>query len=340
MITTLAGNGQRGFSGDGGPATQASMAWPQGLALDPTGNLYIADSLNNRIRKVDTAGIIATIAGNGEQGNNMDSQNKGDGGPATQATVHEPAGLAVDSAGNIYVAISGFGKLKKIYWPGAFQSQGFAGDTVFTDDNAQGYILDSTGTHRTTYDLATGKTLITFGYDQANKLISITDRFSNQTVIQRDGSGVPLSITSPDGQATRLTVDGNNHLTAVAYPDNAVNTFTYTPDGLLTGKTDPRGNRFGHQYDTGGLITQVFDPEGGNWGFSRTVDTAGNAFITLQTAEGNATTYQDRTDFSGNYSSIKTDPSAARCPPFPVHSTVSPKRNKLLRSESDDEIRP
>ena len=279
--------------------------------MDPTGNLYIADSFNNRIRMVDTAGIITTIAGNGEPGNTMDNHNNGDGGPATQATVHEPVGLAVDNAGNIYAAISAWGKLKKVSWPGAFQAQGFAGDTVFSDDNALGYILDSTGTHRTTYDLATGKTLVTFGYDQANKLVSITDRFSNQTVIQRDGNGIPLSLTSPDGQVTRLTVDGNNHLTAVAYPDHAVYTFAYTPDGLLTEKTDPRGNRFGHRYDASGLITQVFDPEGGNWGFSRTVDIAGNASIAIQTAEGSATTYQERTDFGGNYTSIKTDPSGA-----------------------------
>ncbi len=306
MIITIAGNGQRGFSGDGGPATQANLAYPQGLALDRTGNLYVADAYNYRIRMVDTGGIITTIAGNGERENN-----NGDGGPATQATVHDPAGLTVDSAGNIYVTISGYGKIKKISWPGAFQSQGFAGDTVFTDDNAQGYILDSTGTHRTTYDLVTGKTLIAFGYDQDNRLISITDRFNNQTVIQRAGSGVPLSITSPDGQMTRLTVDGRNHLTAIAYPDNAVYTFAYTPEGLLTEKVDSRGNRYGHRYDASGLITQVFDPEGGNWGFSRTMDNAGTVSIAIQTAEGNAATYEDRTDFGGNYTSRKTDPSGS-----------------------------
>ncbi|HSO71955.1 MAG TPA: hypothetical protein VLR91_04830, partial [Thermodesulfobacteriota bacterium] len=249
---------------------------------------------------------ITTIAGNGDRENNI-----GEGGPATQATVHDPEGLAVDSAGNIYVTVAEYGKIKKISWPGAFQSQGFAGDTVFTDDNARGYILDSTGTHRTTYDLATGKTLIAFGYDQGNKLISITDRFSNQTVIQRDGSGVPLSITSPDGQVTRLTVDGTNHLTTVAYPDNAVYTFAYTPEGLLIDKGDSRGNRYGHRYDSSGLINQVFDPEGGNWGISRTVDNAGIVSIAIETAEGNATTYQDRTDFSGNYTSLKTDPSGS-----------------------------
>ena len=338
-ITTIAGNGQSGFGGDGGPATQAGIAWPRGLALDPTGNLYIADVSNNRIRKVDKAGIITTIAGNGEQENTFDSQNKGDGGPATQAPVHEPLGLAVDSAGNIYAGISFWGKIKKISWPGAFQSQGLAGDTVFTDDNAQGYILDSTGTHRTTYDLVTGKTLITFGYDQANKLLSITDRFGNQTTIQRDDSGVPLSIRSPDGIVTRLTVDGNNHLTAVTYPDNGANTFTYTSDGLLTGKTDPRGNRFGQQYDAGGLITRVYDPEGGNWGFSRKVDSAGNVFTAIQTAEGNATTYQDQTDFDRRLYSDKDRSLGLGVLLFPFIRRSYRNGTTLLRPGPDDEIR-
>ena len=171
--------------------------------------------------------------------------------------------------------------------------------------------MSSTGLHRSTIDLAGGKTRRTFGYDQADKLVSISDRFGNQTTVQRNGSGVPLSITSPDGIVTRLTVDDNNHLVSVIYPDEGAYTFAYTPDGLLTEKVDPRGNRFGQQYDATGLITRVFDPEGGSWDFSRTVDNAGYTSVTLQTAEGQATTYQDRTDSTGAYASIKTDPAGS-----------------------------
>ena len=82
IITTVAGNGSFGFSGDGGPATSASLANPMGVALDGAGNLFIADLLNNRIRKVDTSGIITTVAGNGS----------GDGGPATSASLRNPPG--------------------------------------------------------------------------------------------------------------------------------------------------------------------------------------------------------------------------------------------------------
>ena len=97
-ITTVAGNGNGGFQGDGGPATQASLYYPKGLAVDPSGNLYIADWLNSRIRVVTPDGIISTVAGNGS------FDYYGDGGPATSAALRFPWGLAVDAAGNVYVA--------------------------------------------------------------------------------------------------------------------------------------------------------------------------------------------------------------------------------------------
>jgi sugar lactone lactonase YvrE len=87
LITTVAGTGHEGFSGDGGPAVLACLDNPRGLAADRLGNLYIADSDNNRIRRVDAAGVITTIAGTGEKGYG------GDGGPATQARFNNPRGL-------------------------------------------------------------------------------------------------------------------------------------------------------------------------------------------------------------------------------------------------------
>src|SRR5258708_4842439 len=85
MITTLAGNGMPGFSGDGGTAGGARVNSPYGVALDNSGNVLIADSANHRIRRVDTmTGIITTVAGNGTAGL------IGDGGPATHASFHDP----------------------------------------------------------------------------------------------------------------------------------------------------------------------------------------------------------------------------------------------------------
>jgi sugar lactone lactonase YvrE len=103
IITTVAGNGTRGFSGDGGPATSAKLYFfnGSGLAVDASGDLFIADTGNNRIRRVDTTtGIITTVAGNGTEGHS------GDGGPATSSELYFPYGVAVDSYGNLLIADS------------------------------------------------------------------------------------------------------------------------------------------------------------------------------------------------------------------------------------------
>lgn len=98
VVTTFAGNGTIGYSGDGGPATAASLSNPAGLAIDGDGNVYISDYNNMVIRKVDPSGIITTFAGNGGHGYS------GDGGPATSAQLQYPVGLAVDNANNVYIA--------------------------------------------------------------------------------------------------------------------------------------------------------------------------------------------------------------------------------------------
>ena len=99
LTSTVAGNGSPGFSGDGGPATSASLNFPTGVAVDGAGNIYIADADNNLIRKVSTGGTIQTVAGNGVAGNS----GAGDGGPATSAPLNAPHAIAVDSTGNLYI---------------------------------------------------------------------------------------------------------------------------------------------------------------------------------------------------------------------------------------------
>jgi uncharacterized protein (TIGR03437 family) len=97
-LTTVAGTGTGGFSGDNGPANLAQLFAPRAVAVDSAGNVYIADYTNQRIRMVSSNGIITTIAGNGK------SSYGGDGGPGTSAALSQPSGLAVDSKFNVYVA--------------------------------------------------------------------------------------------------------------------------------------------------------------------------------------------------------------------------------------------
>ena len=101
-ITTVAGSIglSNSFSGDGGPATSAGLSDPNGVALDSAGNLYIADTNNNRVRKVDLGGIITTVAGSNQAGYS------GDGGAATSAELNTPFGVRVDAAGNLFIADS------------------------------------------------------------------------------------------------------------------------------------------------------------------------------------------------------------------------------------------
>ncbi len=149
VISTIAGTGERGFGGDGGPAVQAQFNWPRGLTMDGAGNLFIADQGNHRIRMVDFAGTISTIAGTGEQGFD------GDGGPATEAQLNSPPGVAVDSEGNLYIADLVNHRIRKVDSSGVISTiagtgeQGFGGDGGPATDAQlhfpQGVAIDAAG---------------------------------------------------------------------------------------------------------------------------------------------------------------------------------------------------
>lgn len=130
IIRTPAGSGVFGFGGDGGPATSARFSTPNGVAVDASGNLFIADLYNDRIRKVDVNGVVTTFAGR------FGGTFSGDGGPATEAGMFDVAGVAVDSKGNVYIAdmdnnrirkVDATGKISTVAGNGAY---GFAGDNV------------------------------------------------------------------------------------------------------------------------------------------------------------------------------------------------------------------
>jgi len=130
-VKTLAagsGDGTTGASGDDGPATSAKLSFPNGIAVDKNGDLFIADSNNNRIRKVSSNGIITTIAGNGTAGFD------GDGGPATSAQLWYPLGVAVDQNGNLFIADSHNSRIRKVSTDGTITTVAGNGTFGFSGD--------------------------------------------------------------------------------------------------------------------------------------------------------------------------------------------------------------
>jgi gliding motility-associated-like protein len=136
IITTIAGTGTVGFSGDGGQATASELNGPNSLAKDAAGNLYIADYQNNVIRKINTAGIITTIAGNNTAGYS------GDGGQASLAELNSPTGLLVDNVGNIFICDEGNNGIRKINTSGIITT--IAGNHIagYTGDGGQASLAE------------------------------------------------------------------------------------------------------------------------------------------------------------------------------------------------------
>ncbi|MFC5467393.1 S-layer homology domain-containing protein [Cohnella suwonensis] len=151
IITTIAGTGVPGFSGDDGPATEAQLNYPRGLALDSDNNVLIIDRDNHRIRKIDSeSGVISTIAGTGSLGYS------GDGGPANNAQLNEPRGIALDLEGNILIADKGNNRIRmidaesgSIMTIAGTGNAGFSGDggpaTSAEFDSPYGVAVDSYG---------------------------------------------------------------------------------------------------------------------------------------------------------------------------------------------------
>ena len=133
-ITTVAGNGTQGFCGDGGPAIQACLHGPEAPAVDAAGNLYIADASNNRVRRVEPDGTITTIAGGNGIADNGIGSFCGDGGPATQACLNAPEALAVDAAGNLYIADNWNNRVRRVAPDGTITTVAGNGTQGFCSD--------------------------------------------------------------------------------------------------------------------------------------------------------------------------------------------------------------
>jgi len=225
IISTIVGSGGSGsFTGDNGPATAATLNVPQGIAFDASGNLFFSDWANYRIRKVDVAGIITTIAGTGTPGYT------GDGGPATIATLGRPTGLAMDNVGNLFIADQDNHAVRKIDLSGNISTVAGTGTPGYTGDTGPATVAQLNHPYYIAFDLS-GNLIIA---DESNHAIRKVDGSGTITTIA--GNGTP-GYSGDGGAAT----DAQLNSPAGVCTDNLGNIFIADPGSHIVRKIDNTG---------------------------------------------------------------------------------------------------
>ncbi|MCL6614543.1 MAG: hypothetical protein K6U03_08025 [Firmicutes bacterium] len=223
IITTVAGTGTAGYSGDGGPATGARLSSPTGVALGPDGSIYIADYSNHRIRRVGPDGIITTVAGTGAAGYG------GDDGPAIGAKLYYCTRITMGPDGSLYIADTYNHRIRQV--SSVFPGFTLGESAIPSEDGSQIYRFDARGRHLATIDALTGTVIHTFHYDERGLLVGIEDADGNNiTGIERNAEGKPVAIVGPYGQRTGLTLDANGYLSTITNPAGETVRLAYTPD--------------------------------------------------------------------------------------------------------------
>ena len=249
------------FGGDGGPAASAQLNFPTSLTLDASGNLFIADRRNHRIRKISSSGIISTVAGAGGELDCRQENFGGDGGPATAARLNEPSGVAVDSRGNLFITDLGNNRIRKVTAAGII-------NTVAGDGGIAGFKGDG-GAARA----ALLNTPIGVAVDRDGNLF-IADNL-NCRIRKVTPAGIITTVARLNSQPRNIAVDNGGNL-FVTYLDNQIRKIS--PEGAITifAGTGTAGT-FG-QGSFGGdggpaTAAQLHNPSG------LAVDDAGNVFI-------------------------------------------------------------
>ena len=298
IITTLAGTGTAGFSGDGGPATQAALARPEAVSVGPSGEVYIVDWDNGRVRVVTPDGTIRTVAGTG------DFVSTGDGGSPLSA------GMDVDWAsvgpnGVMYVAEGPNNRVRAIRPtpPGL----GTGEILIAAADGSEFYRFSPAGRHLSTIDAHTASTSYTFSYSPEGWLTGITDANNNVTVVERGTGGVPVAVTSPFSARTTLGVNADGFLNGVTDPAGQVVGLHYAAGGLLDTLTTPRGFKSRFTYDSVGRLTRDQGPSGEDLTLVRT-ELATATETQLTTAQGRTTVYHLEPVSTGALLRKTTDP--------------------------------
>lgn len=268
VITTIAGDGTSGFSGDGGNAVDASLQYPSNIAVDYSGNIYIADFENNRIRKINPSGIISTIAGTNE------GKYDGDGGPATSASLNGPSDVEVDSDRNIYIADARNNRIRKIDTLGIITTIAGPGINWF-DIGDGGPAVDAILDYPCGLDIDnSGNIYIT---DMFHHRIRKIDDSGTITTVAGDGearyNGDDILATSASlNQPTEIKVDNEGNIYIVDQKNNRIRKVVKT-SGLIYTVAGTGGGGFSG--DGGAAVNaKIYSPYG------ITVDSNGNFYIT------------------------------------------------------------
>ena len=285
IIERIAGTGDPGYSGDGGPATSAQLNDPEAVAVGLDGTVYIADTGNAALRQIDAQGIMQTIAGTGIPGT------LGDGGPAAYAQLEMPVGVGVGPDGSVFITDAGSDDVRRI----GLQLPGFTANEIVvpSQDSSQVFIFDMEGRHLRTLRAVNGATLFEFRYDSNGLLGEVEDGDGNVISIERLASGAPTAIISPYNQRTTLLLNSEGYLQKIANPAAEAYRFSYTTGGLLTEVRDPILHSSGYEYDDAGRLTRTLDASGVQQSYVREELADGHRVRQL-TGEGREFSYQVR----------------------------------------------
>lgn len=252
IITTFAGNGLSGDSGDGSAAVGARLFFPSAVAADAQGNVYIADTNNNRVRKVTPAGMILLFAGNGLLGSS------GDGGQAANATMNQPQGVTVDAAGNVYISDSGNNRIRRVAPNGIITTYAGTGVQNFSGDGGLATQAELSAPMQITLDSAGNLYIADNGNLRVRKVTASTGVISTiagDGRVGNEGDGGPATAAQflyPTGVA----VDRNGVVYILDSYDNHVR--RVGTDGVISNYVGT--GDYGYSGDGGPATSAEIDP--------------------------------------------------------------------------------